>query len=105
MTAGTYETPQLVVGGHAWSTISAGSAHSCGVTTDGDGYCWGQGMSGRLGNGETFGPFPTPQSVAGGHTWETINAAAGSSYTCGTTTDGDEYCWGLGYGDTPQSVE
>lgn len=90
--------PLLVSGGHTWSSISA-STTSCGVTTDGDGYCWGDGSSGQLGTGGYFGPWvspdiesPVPVLVKGGHTWASISTQGFT--TCGVTTDGDGYCWG-----------
>ncbi len=31
--------------------VVAGEGHSCGLTTDGDGYCWGSNWAGQLGSG------------------------------------------------------
>jgi alpha-tubulin suppressor-like RCC1 family protein len=31
--------------------VSAGESHSCGVTTDGRGYCWGENRLGQIGDG------------------------------------------------------
>jgi alpha-tubulin suppressor-like RCC1 family protein len=33
--------PQPVVGGLSFKALSAGFAHMCGITVDGDAYCWG----------------------------------------------------------------
>ena len=44
-------TPSLVYGGHTWTSVSAGGAHACGVTTAGEAYCWGSSEAGQLGNG------------------------------------------------------
>lgn len=45
-------TPVAVVGEQAFTMISAGlGAHTCGVTTRGNLYCWGRGSLGQLGNG------------------------------------------------------
>jgi|GEM_PF-3943737 len=44
----------------AASTISAGTQHSCAITLDSKAYCWGSGMYGVLGNGDTSNaPLPT----------------------------------------------
>ena len=34
-----------------YSVISAGAAHTCGVTPDGDAYCWGDNLAGQVGTG------------------------------------------------------
>src|SRR5206468_7201533 len=34
-----------------WRTVSAGRAHTCGITVDSLAYCWGDGANGKLGNG------------------------------------------------------
>ena len=79
-----------------WAQISAGLGHTCGVTTDGDAYCWGSGGSGRLGNGDTT-QQNTPVKVSGDLSF--ISITAGDSHSCAITTDGDAYCWGYnGYG-------
>ncbi|UCC47617.1 MAG: hypothetical protein JSV41_08960 [Gemmatimonadota bacterium] len=43
--------PVPVDGGHVFISISAGGAHTCGVTADGSIYCWGSKDHGQLGNG------------------------------------------------------
>ena len=45
-------TPQLVVGGLKWKSVSVGDNTTCGVTKRGVGYCWGTGNNGELGNGD-----------------------------------------------------
>jgi alpha-tubulin suppressor-like RCC1 family protein len=72
-------------------SVSAGTSHSCGLTTTGTAYCWGGGGSGQLGDGTTTNR-PTPVAVAGGLTFQSV--VAGNSHTCGVTTAGVGYCWG-----------
>lgn len=72
-------------------TISATSSNTCAVTVDGEGYCWGHGLAGRIGNGELEHQF-TPTKVAGDHEFTMI--AAGHNHICGLTTSNDTYCWG-----------
>jgi alpha-tubulin suppressor-like RCC1 family protein len=36
-----------------FSSIQAGGSHSCGLTTTGLAYCWGEGLKGKLGTGST----------------------------------------------------
>jgi alpha-tubulin suppressor-like RCC1 family protein len=49
----TRTTPRLVAGGLALNQVSAGAFHTCGRTTASVGYCWGNNVSGELGNGTT----------------------------------------------------
>ena len=54
--------PVAVVGGLKFRQVSAGVAHSCGVTTDNRAYCWGLSTDGALGTGPTpaaTGPWPS----------------------------------------------
>jgi alpha-tubulin suppressor-like RCC1 family protein len=85
-------TPVPVSGGLIFSSISAGQEHTCGVTTTGQGYCWGEGGDGELG----IGGFPllrtTPVLVAGGLTWRSIEV--GAYHSCGVTVENQRYCWG-----------
>lgn len=81
---------------HEFVAISAGYLHACASTADGDAYCWGFNSNGRLGAGPTFSdPWSeAPIQVVGGHSFRSI--AAGAGHTCGATTGGALYCWGLG---------
>ena len=57
------DVPTAVSSSDAWTHISAGSAHTCGVTDDGKGWCWGSDGDGELGNGATTGTQGTPNEV------------------------------------------
>lgn len=102
--AGDQVVPTRVAGGIAFADISAGESHTCGVATDGRGYCWGQNGVGALGTGEGLdATHDVPTEVAGGLRFTQI--AAGAGFSCGVSTAGDAYCWGdnqfanLGVGD------
>jgi alpha-tubulin suppressor-like RCC1 family protein len=81
-----------------FTSISAGSSHTCGLIADGSAYCWGDNSSAQLGVGtvETCSNnrvcSPTPLAVSGGHRFKSITA--GSAGTCGITTDDVLKCWG-----------
>jgi alpha-tubulin suppressor-like RCC1 family protein len=89
--------PVLVSGEHIWASIDAsisvdgGYLHTCGVTTDGAGYCWGSNTYGQLGDGTNTQRLE-PVLVTGGLMFTSISAA--STHTCGVTTTGQAYCWG-----------
>ena len=75
------------------SQTSAGARLSCGLTTSGAAYCWGD----ALGNGTPVASL-VPVPVSGGLKFSSVSVGAGNSfggsYACGVTTDGTAYCWG-----------
>jgi alpha-tubulin suppressor-like RCC1 family protein len=73
-------------------SVSTGELHACGITIEGDAFCWGTGFMGD-GNEATAQP---PRLVSGGHRWTQL--AAGYRHTCGLTDDGVAWCWGTNYG-------
>ncbi len=93
-------------------SISLGNTHSCGIDSVGQGYCWGQGASGRLGNGGTSNssiPVVVSQgAIPAGVTLSSISA--GGSHTCAIGSNSKGYCWGynyygqLGNGSTTQAT-
>ena len=89
--------PVAVTGGLTFTAVSSGEYHSCGLTTGGAGYCWGDGYWGQLGDGVKLDPYlprgaTTPVAVSGGLTFAAISA--GWQHSCGVTTGGAAYCWG-----------
>lgn len=95
-------TPTPVAGGLKFVQISTGGglrvnvvAHTCGVTTTGVAYCWGDNDWGEIGNNTYFaGAASSPVAVSGGLTFQQISAAM--DHTCGVTTSNTAYCWGNG---------
>jgi alpha-tubulin suppressor-like RCC1 family protein len=83
--------PVPVAGNHTFAALSAGNAHTCGLTTSGSIYCWGFNGFGQLGDG-TDSSSITPAAVSGGLTFASV--AAGNTHTCAVITSGDAYCWG-----------
>jgi alpha-tubulin suppressor-like RCC1 family protein len=76
----------------AFSQVSGGAAHTCGITSDNRAYCWGNGW---LGDG-TYHQDPgstRPVAVAGDLRFVQITAG-GAFHMCGVTTDHQAYCWG-----------
>lgn len=83
--------PSRVVGNLAFSAITTGEAHACGISAREEAYCWGLNVWGQLGNGGTSSSS-LPVRVPGTLRWRQL--AAGLEHTCGLTTSGRLYCWG-----------
>ncbi len=86
--------------------LAAGGQHTCGRTSTGRVYCWGNNLDGQLGIGSNVGsPEPTLIPILD----EIISISAGSGHTCALDQSGDVYCWGnnsagqLGIGSTINS--
>ena len=111
-TPDTFTTINLGTGKTAVD-VSCGDSHTCVVLNDGSIKCWGGGVFGKLGLGDTQnrgdGPgemgdaLPTVDLGAG---QTAIGVTAGSIHTCALLSGGAVKCWGinnagqLGLGDT-----
>jgi alpha-tubulin suppressor-like RCC1 family protein len=81
----------------AFVQVEAGANHTCGLTTEGKVYCWGNNIAGQLGNSTNFtvvppNPNPTPTLIAGAPVFSQLSL--GAFHTCGLTPDAQAYCWG-----------
>jgi alpha-tubulin suppressor-like RCC1 family protein len=83
-----------VVGGLTFISIAAGSTHSCGVSSAGAAYCWGNNQGYQLGRYGTTFHNPTPTAVLGNLTFTSVYA--GIDHSCALTSNGTAYCWGTG---------
>lgn len=104
----TVRVPSLVLGGRKWRSISAGGAHSCGITTAGAAFCWGSNATGALGSlGVSQSLVPLAVAMPSGQTF--LRLDAGESSTCAVAASSVGYCWGtnvvgqLGTGSTAPS--
>ncbi|SRR6266571_1629664 len=103
-TGASKSSPVKVLGGLAFSDLSVGYGHSCGVARGGAAFCWGVNVYGALGDGTTEDRY-TPTAVAGSLVFTSIST--GIAHSCGITTDQAAYCWGwnyLGDGSTTNSA-
>lgn len=89
----------------ALASLARGNGpHSCGISSAGAAICWARGGAGQLGRGFVEPGGNEAAEVVGGLSWSRISV--GRLITCGITTTGAGYCWGLdqrgevGNGDT-----
>ncbi len=101
------------------SRIESGynSVHTCVLTNDSEIFCWGEDISGQLGNGGSAVNSTSPVSVLDA-TGEAnlsgvVQVVAGNDYSCALLTSGQVSCWGgnsygqLGHGedaDIPSAI-
>ncbi len=89
-------TPQRVsVLGSNVAEVSAGDLFTCARKTDGTLWCWGNNVSGQLGDGTTFDSLVPLQVSALGNT--VAEVSAGDLFVCARKTDGTLWCWGSGF--------
>ena len=89
--------------------LAPGHFHTCALLDTGNVRCWGLGLDGRLGYGNTnkIGDNESPASAGDVNVGGTvIQLAAGLEHTCALLNTGKVRCWGrgfdgrLGYGNT-----
>lgn len=97
-------TPQRVASDLQFVQVSAGIVQTCGVATTGQGFCWGDDSFGQLGVnpsllssscGTDLPCARSPIAVVGRQKFTQISTGPGS-HSCGVSTLGNLYCWGLG---------
>jgi alpha-tubulin suppressor-like RCC1 family protein len=88
--------------GLTFTDQAGGRGHICGIAADGTAHCFGFNQYGQFGNGSTWsgvyrafddinsGPW---HPTAGGLRFTSLSAAR--THTCGVTSDGHMYCWGI----------
>ena len=80
--------------------ISSGFSHTCALKSSGEGFCWGRGQKGRLGN-DGIADKSYPVSVVDGDGSTTplsgiVQISSGGAHTCAVMVDGGVKCWGNG---------
>ncbi len=88
----TATEPRRAASGLLFESISSGAYTTCGVTAEGDGYCWGRNDWGQVGDGSTIDRW-SPVLVSGGLKFQSLSNSSWG-HACGVTTDDAGYCWG-----------
>jgi alpha-tubulin suppressor-like RCC1 family protein len=83
--------PVRVVGDVQWTSVAAGSGHSCGLDEAGTVYCWGDNRRGQLGQGDRAArSLPSPVMLPRSAT----SISASFDHSCAVLLDATLYCWG-----------
>jgi alpha-tubulin suppressor-like RCC1 family protein len=94
-TTTTRSTPVAVrqPAGVTFTQLAPGSTFTCGLTSAGQAYCWGNNQYGQLGDGtNTSSPLPVAVSQPAGVTFTSIKAEQVG--VCGLDGNGQAWCWG-----------
>lgn len=83
--------PVQVAGGQAFVAVAAGQAHSCGLSTAGQVFCWGRNDRGQLGDG-TQTSSRVPVQVVHPATFKAVST--GDAHSCALALAGELFCWG-----------
>ncbi len=83
----------------AWTQLTNGTQHTCGLASDGKAYCWGDDVAGQLGEDadgdnldENIPVLVDTSALTAGSSF--VSLMASSYHTCGLASDGKAYCWG-----------
>ena len=85
---------QTVSGGANWKEISAGSATTMAIKTDGTLWGWGSNQVGEIGANNNAHRSSPVQTISGGTNWKIVSAA--SAIVAAIKTDGTLWTWGQG---------
>ena len=97
-------SPYLTTDTSAYSSISAGLIHTCGIRqNDSRVLCWGESLYGRLGDGQNGVDVLNPNLTTDSSAYTSVNA--GGYHSCGIrANDSRVLCWGYGlYGQVGNS--
>ncbi len=75
--------------------LVAGFHHSCVLTSMGAVYCWGRNNVGQLGDGSATSVIRHTATVVCGMASGITKLMGKDSHTCGLSSGGSIYCWGL----------
>lgn len=100
-TVGTLEvvrpqtTPQRIQTTEApvFTSVSVGSATTCGITPDLGAFCWESNPAGGIGDGTAAGST-APRAVVGSTRY--VSISSGGMHTCAVDDAGLAHCWGAG---------
>tara|TARA_B100000609_G_scaffold40847_1_gene31197 strand:+ start:3017 stop:4123 length:1107 start_codon:yes stop_codon:yes gene_type:complete len=100
-----------VTTGFSVQTVHTSSSYTCVLLTNGQSKCWGSGLAGKLGYGDTTTrKVPDSKYISLGTGLSVKQITQGSIHVCVLLNNNKVKCWGhnssgqLGYGDTSQRL-
>jgi alpha-tubulin suppressor-like RCC1 family protein len=84
-------------GGQRFVQVASRGNHSCAIRQgDRRVMCWGEGLSGRLGDGSTSNHAQANPTLVGGSVLNATHLMLGSDFSCAVLASGRVMCWGEG---------
>jgi alpha-tubulin suppressor-like RCC1 family protein len=84
---------QTITFGTNWKQVACGRLHTAAIKTDGTLWCWGENVSGGLGDNTSTSRSSPVQTIVFGTNWKQVEC--GYRYTTAIKTDGTLWTWGL----------
>jgi alpha-tubulin suppressor-like RCC1 family protein len=84
-------TPARVATGALLAQVAVGGRFVCGLTEEGDAFCWGNNRDGQLGNGTTSSGLEPGLVLASEPLGQIV---LGPEHACALDVTGAAYCWG-----------
>jgi uncharacterized protein YjdB len=84
-------SPGALLSSPLFESLSVSATHACGLTREGEAFCWGDNAQGELGDRSTA-RHREPAPVRSGLRFRSISA--GNGFTCAITTASRPMCWG-----------
>ena len=80
------------------SISATGGDHTCAISSDDHGYCWGGNSYGQIGMGGIGGNYLLPTAVVQGDMpgLSIKNIAISYNHTCAIANNNQSFCWGVG---------
>jgi alpha-tubulin suppressor-like RCC1 family protein len=82
-------------GGEKFLSLNLGGSHSCGLTDQKRTYCWGDHTGGKLGDNTATQRLTPTMTQNPGPNEKFLSVQTGQTHTCGLTSLGQAYCWGM----------